>query len=215
MGTVLDDNPIRQKILLLLKKSGGMTVDLLSNDLKITPMGVRQHLASLERKDLVIHKTLRRGVGRPGFLYKLSEAAEEFFPRRYGNFALDILMGIERKDGRQKVDELFGWRKEKILNHKKQILNGGKTLAEKVPLMAELLENEGYISDMEVNDEEYILRQYNCPISAVSKNYPEACKHELELYRELFDAKVERTKCLSTGENVCEYRVSKNGISKE
>lgn len=215
MGTVLDENPVRQKILLFLKKSGGMTVDALSSDLKITPMGVRQHLAALERKNLIIHKTLRQGVGRPGFLYKLSENAEEFFPRQYGNFALDILTGIEHHDGRRKVDELLGWRKEKILNHKKQILNGDKTIAEKISMMVEILEKEGYIADMEEDADRFIVRQYNCPISAVSKVYPEACKHELDLYRELFDTRVERTKCLSKGDNMCEYILLRNGTFSE
>ncbi len=207
----MDENPVRQKILLLLKKSEGMTVEALSSNLNITPMGVRQHLAALEKRDLVSHDTLRQGVGRPGFIYRLSEKAYESFARGYARFALDILMGIENRDGREGIDRLLEWRMEKILSRKRQLLDGNKSLAEKVLTMTELLESEGYISDMVEKDGEFIIRQYNCPISAISKSYPEACKHELDMYRELFGPDVARIRCLSEGEHVCEYRIPKNG----
>jgi predicted ArsR family transcriptional regulator len=211
MKSMIDDNPVRQKILLLLKKSEGMTVEALSSHLKITPMGVRQHLAALEKRDLVSHDTLRRGVGRPGFVYRLSEKANESFSKGYAKFALDLLTGIENSNGREDIDKLLKWRMEKILSHKKSLLDGNKSLAEKVLTMSEHLDSEGYISDVVENDEEYLIRQHNCPISVVSKHYPEACKHELNMYRELFGTDVERTKCLSEGAHVCEYRIPKNG----
>ncbi|MEE9524235.1 MAG: metalloregulator ArsR/SmtB family transcription factor [Thermodesulfovibrionales bacterium] len=210
MKSVMDENPVRQKILLLLKKNEGMTVEFLSSHLKITPMGVRQHLAALEKRDLVSHDTLRQGVGRPGFIYRLSEKADESFARGYARFALDILMGIENKEGREGIDKILEWRMEKILSRKRQLLDGNKSLADKVLTMTELLESEGYISDLTEKDDEYIISQYNCPISAISKSYPEACKHELDMYRELLGPDVERIRCLSEGEHVCEYRIPKN-----
>lgn len=207
----IDENPVRQKILLLLKKSEGMTVESLSGHLKITPMGVRQHLAALEKRDLVSHDTLRQGVGRPGFVYRLSAKANESFSKGYAKFALDLLMGIENSNGREDIDKLLKWRMEKILSHKKSLLDGNKSLAEKVQTMTKLLDSDGYISDAVEHDDEYLIRQHNCPISVVSKQYPEACKHELTMYRELFGPEVERTNCLSEGAYLCEYRIPKNG----
>ncbi len=209
MQTPVDDNPIRQKILLLLKKSDGMTVEALSGHLDITPMGVRQHLASLERKDLVMHNAVRQGVGRPGFIYMLSDRAERSFPKSYEKLALDILQGIETREGRDRVDELFNWRKEKILARKKDVISNGRPLSEKIRVMSELLEAEGYIADMSEDGRSYVLRQYNCPISAISKDYPEACKYELEMYKELLGQGIERTHCISNGSNMCEYRLPK------
>ncbi len=193
--------------MLLLKKSGGMTVEELSANLAITPMGVRQHLSALEKKDLISHITVRQGVGRPGFKYRLSDRSDHFFPRSYATFALDILKGIEEREGREKVKELFSWRNDKILSSRKGILNGSYSLADQMEVLSRILDSEGYIANIVSNDEAYIIRQFNCPIAVISKTYPEVCRQELALYQELFGENVTRTSCQSKGEHVCEYVV--------
>ncbi len=55
----------RQQILLLLRRKGPMTAGELSDDLGIGSVGVRQHLALLERDGLVQISGVRRSVGRP------------------------------------------------------------------------------------------------------------------------------------------------------
>jgi predicted ArsR family transcriptional regulator len=84
MSLFFDDNPSRKGIILLLKKNGGMSIDELSRDIKITPMGIRQHLNALEKKGIVTYVANRHGIGRPGFIYKLTELAEELFPKSLG-----------------------------------------------------------------------------------------------------------------------------------
>jgi len=210
MSLAIDENPVRKRIMLLLKKSGGMSVEELSRELGITPMGVRQHLAALEKKGLVVHNAVRQGVGRPGFVFRLSETADELFPRSYGKFAIEILRDIESRDGRARVDELFAERKKRMLAERMRHIGGNGPLGERVRLMVSLLEADGYVADADETGDEYILRQYNCPISAISRRFPEACKHELDMYRALFNSRVRRTRCLSRGENVCEYVVPKS-----
>ncbi len=46
--------PTRRKILLALKKSGGMTAGELSELLGMTAMGIRRHLTTMERDGLVM-----------------------------------------------------------------------------------------------------------------------------------------------------------------
>ena len=70
MWSVLNDNPTREKILLLLKKNGPQSIENLSQELRITSMGIRQHLLSLERKGLIDYVAKRQGIGRPAFLYR-------------------------------------------------------------------------------------------------------------------------------------------------
>lgn len=104
METALADNPTRKKILLALKKNGSMSVEDLSGEVNITPMGVRQHLLLLEKSGAVEYITKKHGVGRPGFLYRLTETADDLFPKSYQSFAMDILTDIEHLDGKGKID---------------------------------------------------------------------------------------------------------------
>ena len=71
----------RQEILALLRRHGQMTAGELSDRLGIGAVGVRQHMALLERDGLVHTAAVRRGVGRPSHLYALTSQAESLFPQ--------------------------------------------------------------------------------------------------------------------------------------
>src|SRR4030042_1178172 len=77
----------KSQILGLLKRSGGSTVEELASALGLARMTVRQHLATLERDDLVTAREVRRATGRPHFLYTLTDKGEETFPKRYDRLA--------------------------------------------------------------------------------------------------------------------------------
>src|SRR5437588_10475712 len=71
----------RREILSLIKRNGPMTVQELSRRLEITPMGVRQHLAILERDGVIASDGIRRGQGRRSRLYDISSEAHNAVPR--------------------------------------------------------------------------------------------------------------------------------------
>lgn len=207
MGLI--DNPTRKKILLALKKKGDMSVDALSSEVKITPMGVRQHLLILEKSGAVEYVTRKHGVGRPGFLYRLTENADDLFPKSYQTLALEILTELERLDGRDKIDDVFRKRKERIAAEMIRLLSGKKTVSDRVRLLAEQLEKDGSIVDLEEDDRHFKLKQFNCPISKVSYRFKEACSHDLQLFKELFGEAVTREQCLSDGDQSCVYVIPK------
>lgn len=210
MNLLQSENPTRQKILLLLKKYGRLSTEDMRKYLNITHMGVRQHLLSLEKKGLVTYDPVRHGIGRPNFIYRLTDGADRYFPKKYDKFALDILKSVEASDGRKKIDRLFKQRKDKIFEQKKSMLEDLKgTLSDKVSSISGMLQDDGYIVDLTENNGSYVLKQFNCPISVVSNEYPEACKYELELYRDYFGVDVQRTQCLAEGGLSCEYVIPK------
>ena len=63
----------KTEILSLLKRSDGSTVDELASTLSLAPMTVRQHLIALERDALVRAEEVRRAMGRPHHLYRLTD----------------------------------------------------------------------------------------------------------------------------------------------
>jgi len=209
MDTGLTDNPTREKILLTLKKKGSMSVDGLSKEVNITPMGIRQHLLVLERRGIVEYVTKKHGVGRPGFLYRLTETADELFPMGYQDLTLDILSDLERTEGKNKIDGIFSRRKERLAAELTPYLQGMNTLSARVYALSDVLQKNGYIVELEEHPTLFRLKQFHCPILKVARRFKEACDHDLQLYRELIGETVRREQCISDGDLSCEYVIPK------
>ena len=209
MNSLLHDNPTREKILMLLKKSGPLPIDKLSRELHITSMGIRQHLLSLERKGLIEYITQRKGIGRPAFLYKLTEEADELFPKAYHDFILHTFRDIEKNEGREKIDILFKWRKNRILKEFRDFLSNKPSFPEKVYGVRDLLEQKGYIVECDEDNNHYTLKQFNCPIYKLASFYSEACKYELQTYRDLLGKDISRNACIIEGNPSCTYHIPK------
>ena len=209
MVTFLDGTPTRERIILLLKKNGSLSIDDLSAQLGITPRGIRQHLIYLERQGLVDYFAKRHGVGRPAFLYKLTEKADDFFPKAYHEFIIGTFKDLEKTDGKEKIDDIFRRRKDRILREKKEALSDKKSIHDKVYTLKDVLESDGYILELYEEDNKYTLKNFNCPISKVASEFRDACKHELEMYRELLKKEVTRQACLAEGALSCTYIIPK------
>jgi predicted ArsR family transcriptional regulator len=205
----LNENPSREKILLLLKRKGALSIDELSRELSITSMGIRQHLLSLERKNLIDYIIKRQGIGRPAFLYRLTERADDLFPKSYDKFIVDLLKDIERHDGRDKIDEIFRWRKARFLKDTRELLADKKTLRDKVYGLKDLLESEGYFAELSDSDGHYNLRLFNCPIPKVAGGFDEACRYDLQAFRDLLGKEVSRAECMANGNPSCTYVIPK------
>jgi predicted ArsR family transcriptional regulator len=209
MQLVLNENPSREKILLLLKRKGALSIDELSREMNITSMGIRQHLLSLERKGLIEYIIKRQGIGRPAFLYKLTRKADDLFPKAYDRFILDLLKDIEKHDGRDKIDEIFRWRKASFVKSAKDLLAGKKTVYEKVNGLRDLLESEGYFAELSDSDEHYNLSLFNCPIPRIASGFGEACRYDLQMFRDLLGKEVSRAQCMMDGNPSCIYLIPK------
>ncbi len=210
MDTTFSDSATRKKILLALKKKGNMTVDSLSKEVNITPMGVRQHLLLMERNGLVEYITEKHGVGRPGFLYRLTGPADDLFPKTYQEFALGILYDLEQMDGKDKVAELFIRRKERMKAGLAVALSGVDNLSDKLRILAESMKSEGGIVEIEESKDSITLKQFNCPISKVALRFSEACDQDLQFITELTGSNVVRQQCIRDGDQSCRFVIKKN-----
>lgn len=210
MWSVLNENPTREKILLFLKKRGPMSIDLLSRELHITSMGIRQHLLSLERKGLIEYITKRQGIGRPAFLYKLTDKADDLFPKGYDKFILNLFKDIEKNEGRDKIEEIFKWRKNRLLKDTKETLSDKKMIKDKIMSLRDLLETEGYFAELSDSNNHYSLKIFNCPIYKIAVEYKDVCRYDLQLFRELLGKELSREECIIDGNPSCTYNLPKN-----
>ena len=207
MNYEVDENPTRQNIITLLKKIGGMSIDELSKKISITPMGIRQHLLSLEKKGIVSYIAKKHGIGRPGFIYMLTDAADDLFPKAYDNLALDVLRDVKKYEGQEKVNKIFSWRKDRIFKQKKEALSGLTGIEETLNGLKGILESEGHLVELHKVNGAYRLKSYNCPISKVANEFNEACMQELQMYRELLNRHVTMEQCIGQGSQSCIFTI--------
>lgn len=198
----------RQSILQLLRRNGEMTALELSERLRVGAVGVRQHLALLERDGLVRISGLRRSVGRPSHLYVLTSEAEERFPKRYDRLALEMLAFIGEIGGPEAIDQILAHRRAALLDDLAPLI-AGKSSAEQIASLADFLAEQGYMCEWgQDTDGSYILLEFNCPVDCVARQHVQLCAHELQLYQDLLGVAVTQESTIAQGAHCCRYRVS-------
>lgn len=206
----------RRDLLLLLRKHPGITVTDLAGRLGLSNMGVRRHLDSLTSEGLVEHVAAPRppsgrpSVGRPPAGWRLSGKGDEQFPRRYDELAVEVLEGLAATGGPQTVEAVMGRRTEAVsIRYETRMAEAGN-LSERVALLAELRDGDGYLAEHEdLGEGAFRLVENNCAIHRVAQAFPVLCAMELGLFRRCLGpgAEVTREAHALAGDAVCSYRV--------
>ncbi|WP_020616967.1 helix-turn-helix transcriptional regulator [Paenibacillus daejeonensis] len=198
----------RQTILTLLKTKGPSHAGFLAKSLGITEMGVRRHLNTLEKDGFVKLSVVRQPMGRPSHVYALTESSAGLFPSNYHTLTLDLLEELDDPEsGEPLIDYVFEGRKRKLLDRYGPRM-AGKSLQERVNELADIQNSGGYMVEVESGrNSAFVFNEYNCPIARVADRYQQACRCELELFKQLLAADVERTECLAKGGSKCSYRI--------
>jgi iron-sulfur cluster biosynthesis transcriptional regulator SufR len=198
----------RRRILELLKLHGPQTANQLAKELGMTAMGARGHLAALERDRLIAHRAEKRRMGRPAYVFELTELGDELFPRTYPQLASSLLDSLKALYGEEVVGKLFEKRNEQLLKEYRARL-ADKPLDERVKELARIRTEEGYWADWEaLDDGTFSLREHNCAICQIAKHAPEACQAELDLFRAVLpDCTVAREQHMIQGDRMCTYLI--------
>jgi len=212
-----DAGSTRSLLMQLLKRAGESDVATLARQLCISGVAVRQHLSALERDGKVAQHSVRRPVGRPAKLYRLTEAANQVFPQASARVALDLLSHLERLRGPGAVERLLEVRLRDLLRRYQERLKGARSLAKKIKILAEIRESEGYLCESApapASEAKGGLRlvEHHCPLSELARQHPEVCKYELELFRRaLEEPDLRRVSHIGSGGHACVYEVPAKG----
>ncbi len=207
MAVTREKHSTRREILNTLKKKGSLSVDELSQHLGITPMGIRQHLAILERDDLVTPSQVRRGIGRPSHLYSLTEAAQELFPKHYEAFAINLINDIVDLYGPGKLRELLEMRIDRQAKEMGDKL-AGLSFDQRVQEFGKALENQGSMAELQkLEDGSYIVREFNCGIYQIAQAHPIVCEFERKMVERVLGGVVHVEECIAHGGQRCAYVV--------
>lgn len=205
----------RGAIVELLKKNNGMTAGEIAKELDLHSMTVRQHLSILERESYIQHYREKISRGRPVYIYKLTpQAKESLFPNDYPRFALGTLDALVVIDGAEKVNQLLEYQMEAKIQMCLDDIEG-KSLDEKIKVLAAFLDEEGYQVEVAETPSAYILKEHNCALDSIAQKYPQLCQLELALLQRLLDVPVERECHMPSGDSICSYRVLKTEGTQE
>ena len=164
----------RGRILDLIR-SGMTTVDELARQLDLTGNAVRAHLSTLERDRLVEQFGTQRGTRKPHFSYRLTDEAEELFPKAYQALLRHLLHVLKLRLEPDLLGEILGdvarMLSANLPSGKADSAEGAARSA--VAVLGEL----GGSARVEQNDDKLFIRSNaGCPFSDLVTEHPEICR---------------------------------------
>ncbi|HWP61891.1 MAG TPA: winged helix-turn-helix transcriptional regulator [Candidatus Binatia bacterium] len=204
---------LRRALLLHLRRDGPSTPDQLAGRIGASRTGVLQQLRALEAAHLVTKETIRHGVGRPRHVYDIAPEAQDLFPTNYEGLAAGLLAALDAVGGADLIEEVFAARRRQLGATLRQRVDErvgpNAPLVARVRELAVIQDEQGYLAEAIVGPDGVIrLREHNCAIYRVARANPAACAAELELFREVLGAEVERESHIAAGDRCCTYRIT-------
>lgn len=198
----------RRRIVSALKRQGELDAEAIARSVTMTPSGVRQHMAALTRDDLVTFRTESAGPGRPRFLYRLTDAGDALFPRRYADLTNELLGYLADEDP-EMLRHIFERRAARRLADAR-LRTDGLRLDDRVAEIARILDDDGYLADsVRQDDGTFLIREHNCAVLNVALRFRHACGTELQFLQALLpDTTVQRISHRVAGHHACAYLIT-------
>ncbi|PXA71531.1 MULTISPECIES: helix-turn-helix transcriptional regulator [Vibrio] len=198
-----------ERILHTIKREGAVTAKQVANDLRITTMGARQHLQSLEEEGILIFYDVKVKVGRPTRHWSLTKKGHDQFADRHGELTIQMIDAVEHLFGQDGLAKVTAERESQTLQHYQQALLACDDLTTKLHTLVKLREQEGYMAELECTEWGYLLIENHCPICRAAKRCPALCASELNVFKQLLgpECHIERSEHIIEGQHRCAYRI--------
>jgi len=194
----------RQIILDFLKQRVRATLDELSAESGLAPMSVRGHLSVLERDGLITYEEVRGKIGRPKFVYSLTDRGHDQFPSSYHMLCNRVLAAATSASADAGTDLAGRIAESWAEDYRPRV--AGKSLEQQVNALAAIRSEEGAMAFSEARGDGFILHQRHCPASCVAAKFPEIiCTADIGFIRRLLNASVERVSWALNGDSTCSY----------
>lgn len=198
----------RERILHILKTKGPQTAAALARRLGMTAVAVRQHMEPLEAEALVAYEERRKGVGRPAREWRLTGQAVALFPDSHGELAVAMLTSMREAFGDDGLARLVALRTTAQARAYTERISPRAPLHRKVKELAAIRREEGYMAEWSRDGKAFLFVENHCPICAAARTCQGLCAGELDLFRTVLGAHVERTEHILAGARRCTYRIT-------
>ena len=172
----------------------------------MTTTGVRKHLKALADAGLVVAHdrapygpTPKRGRGRPGSVFSLTDEGRAACDQAYDDLALAALRFMSDEFGPDAVQAFASDRAHRLTAGVQGIVGAASPVA-----VAEALTRAGYAAQIEpLGDVAVQLCQHNCPVVDAAREFPILCEAEAEALSRVLGRHVTRLATLAHGDEVC------------
>lgn len=207
--------PVRRRIIEILKADGGATVAELAEQLDMAQVSVRHHLDILIGEDLVEAAGVRRrdGAGRPSQLYALTAGAAKLFPQRHGALASDVLSEMKALLPEDELENLLHRLAERT-SRRAPSMTADQSMEERLDEVTQFLTGEGYVARWERSDDCYVVQACNCPHTGVADHHPELCGMDQTMFQILLPGAVRLESRVLDGSSQCTYIIPLSTTNK-
>jgi len=208
----------KSHILAALKRQSRCSVDELAALLSLAPMTVRQHLATLERDALVSSAEERQRMGRPHFVYSLTDKGEASFHLHYDRVAMELLHEVGRLDSSEivglsaaeKTALLFDKLADRfVMRHGPQVEH--LAFPQRVPAVTALLQSESGFAEWASTENGYEIRDYNCFYRKLNGADGETCRWHHRVLSGLLGCSVRCDESGQRSAHLCRFVVALAG----
>jgi predicted ArsR family transcriptional regulator len=199
----------RDEIRDILAAKGAVTVAAVAGELSMNQANIRRHLEVMRAEGLVDVEMQRHGLGRPSYLYRLTERAEELtghYPRLLNRMVRRIAARPDG-DGQTLLAQVFDGVAEDIAATYAPRVNGA-TVGERVAQTSDALRDEGIVDHWRRDEHgEFHLMNTACPYRKAAEASDAPCHADRRTVELLVGAPVRQVSRMVDGHAMCEYVV--------
>ncbi len=197
------------RILILIKTDGPQLAAAIGDALGISGEAARQQLSKMAEEGLVEPVTVAAaGRGRPRQLWHLTASGNRQFPDGHAELTANLLGTLVEQLGAAALDTVISAREAETLQRYRQELGEAHDLASRVEALSGIRTREGYMADhWQEADGSFMLVENHCPICAAAIACAGFCRSELETFRAVLGADIERSEHILAGARRCAYHI--------
>lgn len=203
------EQPTRQKLVRLIRDSGGCTLADLRQRTGLSRSTLRQHLGRMSRDNVVHSFLVKRPSGRPPLMYRLTPQAELASPETYVTF-LRALFGALRGQGQDRLEGLFEQIAQRIAAQHPEI----RTLPDaesRLDAIRRVFFHDVETTEIEKTPTGYQFSMYACPLAPVALEFRDLCCVTRSLIHDVVGGEVEQSEWIIRGDPRCTFEVRSNG----
>ncbi len=200
----------RTSLLERVVELGGATVAQLSTELEISDATVRRHLDRLEADGLLRVEAMRRGPGRPSYLYRATDSGVRAVRDHTSELAERLVTEMSRLQIEQSsISEALA---DHVADaHRAKVPRG--PLEQRVDAVVDALRPEGILDHWQRTERALQLVNNACPYLSAATVSSCVCDADRLTIEKLLGVEVEQTARLAKGDDGCVYIIPLEPLS--
>lgn len=200
----------QRQLLDLIKKRGSLTLNEAVEITELAKTTLREHFTVLEKDGYLKSTRRREGRGRPKLVYSLTEDGHKLFPSSDDKILRELLHFLKFTGHESLISDFFThyWdiRYEEIRH--RIAMSEDQSTGNQIKILESILEEQGFMPEVEIVDNEVKIQECNCPFSETIKETRLPCKLEALFFEKILQADLKRVSHIASGNTSCVYELA-------